>query len=60
MKRPVDNDFQYPDNRIRIKHEDIKVREGHKEHDLGCGRHDDRPKRKRTRQTQKRDWLDNY
>lgn len=59
MKKPQDNNFQYPDdNRIRIKKEDIKIREGHLEHDKGCGRHDDRPRRKRTRQTQKRDWLD--
>lgn len=51
------SDFPEEDTRIRIKREDIKARTGHQEHDLGCGRHDNRPKRKRTRAAQKRDWL---
>lgn len=35
-----------------IKIDPWKLSWGHREHDLGCGKHDSRPKRCRTRQTQ--------
>lgn len=61
MKNLRKNDFEYLEpERIRIKAKDIKARIGHQEHDQGCGKHDSRPKRKRTRQTQKRAWLEDY
>lgn len=37
--------------RFTIKPREIR---GHQEHDQGCGRHDNRPKRLRTRQAVKR------
>ncbi len=49
-----------PKIKIHIKKEDIKVRKGHQEHDQGCGKHDNRPRRKRTRQAQKQDWINEY
>lgn len=45
--------------RVRAKH---KQSTGHAAHDQGCGSHDSRPKRQRTRQSQKakilKDWQD--
>ena len=39
-----------------IKAEDLKVSIGHQDHFTGTGIHDNRPKRQRTRQTQRRAW----
>ena len=36
-------------DKIRIKAEDIKVSTGHQPHITGTGKHDNRPKRERTR-----------
>lgn len=47
-------------NKIKIdRNNRLKLSLGHQHNDLGCGYHDNRPKRNRTRQTQKREWM-NY
>jgi len=43
--------------KMTIKSEDIKVSIGHKNHTTGSGYHDNRPKRKRTRQAQRANYL---
>jgi hypothetical protein len=35
----------------------LKLSLGHRYNDMGCGYHDNRPKRQRTRQSQKREWM---
>jgi hypothetical protein len=45
---------------LTIKASDIKVSTGHKCSDQGCGRHDNRPKRLRTRQSIRRQILKSY
>jgi hypothetical protein len=40
-----------------IKASDIKVSTGHKKHASGTGYHDSRPKRQRTRQAQRANYL---
>ena len=42
------------DNTIRLAAK--KQRTGHPQHRSGAGHHDSRPKRLRTRQSQRRDW----
>lgn len=44
------------DNTIRLTAK--APRTGHQPHRCGSGQHDSRPRRRRTRQSQKRDWLD--
>lgn len=47
-------------NKIKIDRDNrLKLSIGHRSHDLGCGYHDHRPKRNRTRQAQKRAWMNN-
>ena len=42
--------------KLTIKAKDIKVSTGHQQHTTGTGAHDNRPKRKRTRQAQRAAW----
>ena len=46
--------------KIVIKKEDIKPSHGHSLHDNGCGVHDNRPKRIRTRSAQQQRALQDY
>ena len=44
--------------KIKIdKNNRLRLSLGHRNNDIGCGYHDDRPKRKRTRQAQKQTWM---
>ena len=44
-------------SKLVIKARDLKVSTGHHLHDQGCGRHDSRPRRDRTRSSQRRQWM---
>jgi len=45
---------------IKMKIERLKEELGHQERDQGCGTHDSRPRRQRTRQAQKQNWKKEY